>query len=206
MRTILTIIVFTGIHFYGYAQNPDKISFGFGTGLDISNVSYQAPMGTANTYSVNGFRSYVFVDLPVGDNLFVQPELAYDGMGWQYLDDSIHAAGQSGYVKTSMNFLTLAILPKYKIGKTGLALYVGAAYGFLLSATLKGFGSETYNNKNSYNDGILEWIGGAEYYLPMGLGCSARYTGGISNLLYGVVTGVTMHNYAFSISLEYKFK
>ena len=206
MKTILMIIAFTGIHFFVCAQDQEKISFGFGAGLDISNVNYQAPVGTANTYSVNGFRSYVFVDLPVGGNLFVQPELAYDGMGWKYLDDSIHATGQSGYVKTAMNFLTVAILPKYKIGKTGLALYVGPAYGFLLNATLKGLGSETYNNKSYYSDGILEWIGGAEYYLPMGLGISARYTGGISNLLYGAETGETMHNYSFSISAEYKFK
>ena len=202
MRTTLLIMVFTGFYFVVHAQSNEKISFGVGAGLDISNVHFESYTGTLSASSVNGFRSYVFVDLPVGDNLFVQPELAYDGMGWQYFDDSIHAAGQSGYVKTSLNYLTFAMLPKYKIGKTGLALYAGAAYGFLLSAMVKGYGSETYNDKSYYSDGILEWIGGAEYYLLMGLGVSARYTGGISNLQQGM----SAHNYAFSVSIEYKFK
>jgi hypothetical protein len=206
MRTTLLIIVFTSFILFVHAQNEEKISYGFGAGLDISNVNFKSYTSTANTSSVNGFRSYFFVDLPVGDNLFVQPELAYDGMGWQYLDDSIHATGQSGYVKTSLSFLTFAMLPKYKIGKTGLAFYVGPAYGFLLSATLKGFGGKTYNNKSYYSDGTLEWIGGAEYYLSMGLGFSARYTGGISNLAYGLDQGTSMHNYTFSFSIAYRFK
>jgi hypothetical protein len=74
----------------------------------------------------------------------------------------------------------------------------------LLSATVKGFEDETYDDKKNYTDGNFGGIVGAEYYLPMGLGFSARYMAGISNIISEARQGESMHTNVFSFSIAYK--
>jgi outer membrane immunogenic protein len=186
------------------AQQKDIASFGFGAGLNLSNVNLKSPGSTVSPYSLSGFKGYVFIDAPVGKNFYLQPELSYDGMGWQYDGDDNYAGGQYSNVKNYLNYLTLALLPKYKFKNTGLAVYIGPSYGLLLSATVKGFGGETHDDKRDYTDGNFGGIVGAEYYLSMGIGFSARYMYGISNIISQAQQGESMHSYAFSFSITYK--
>jgi outer membrane immunogenic protein len=204
MRAIQLFFVFTIFSGFVNAQKMEKVSFGFGAGLNIAGVSLKSPASSVSPYSLNGFKGYVFIDAPLGKNFFLQPELAYDGMGWQFDGDDNYDGGQQSNVKTYLNYLTLAVLPKYKIENTGLAFYAGPAYGFLLSATVKGYGGETHDDKRNYTGGDFGGIIGAEYYLSMGLGISARYLAGISNVISNAEQGESMHTHAFSVSIAYK--
>jgi hypothetical protein len=138
MRVILVSFVFITFFFVN-AQKTEKASFGFGSGLNISSVNLESPVSSVSPSSLNGFKGYVFIDAPLGKKFFLQTELAYDGMGWQFYGDDNFDGGQQSNVKTYLNYLTLAVLPKYKIENTRLAFYVGPAFGFLLSATVKGY-------------------------------------------------------------------
>jgi outer membrane immunogenic protein len=204
MRTIHLFFVFICFSYFVNAQETGKASFGFGAGLNISSVSLKSPSSSVNPYSLTGFKGYVLIDAPLGKNFFIQPELAYDGLGWQYNGDDNNSGGQFADVKTYLNYLTFAVLPKYKFENSGLAVYMGPSYGLLLSATVKGWGGETHDDKKDYTDGNFGGIVGAEYYLPMGLGFSARYMYGISNIISEAQQGESMHSYAFSFSIAYK--
>jgi hypothetical protein len=46
---------------------------------------------------------------------------------------------------------------------------------------------------------------GAEYFFPIGLGFTARYMGGLTNIAKDAQDGETVHNHAFSFSVAYKF-
>jgi hypothetical protein len=204
MKAVFLFVSFITFSFLGHAQKTDKASFGFGTGLNVSTVDLNTPGYSLNPTSLTGFRGYIFIDAPLGKNFFIQPELAYDGMGWQYYGDDNNAGGQLAHVKTYLNYITFAVLPKYRIENTGLAFYIGPYCGFLLNAKMKGFEGETHDDKKDYTDGNFGGIVGAEYYLPMGLGFSARYMAGISNIISEAQPGESMHTYVFSFSIAYK--
>ena len=190
--------------FTSNAQTPEKVTFGFGAGVNISGVSLTSPASSVSPYSLSGFKGLVFIDAPLGKNFFLQTELAYDGLGWQFDGDDNYDGGQKSNVKTYLNYLTLAVLPKYKVENTRLAFFAGPAFGFLLSATVKGYGGETHDDINNYAIGNFGGVVGAEYYLSMGLGMSVRYTAGISNIINRPEQGESMHTHAFSVSVVYR--
>lgn len=204
MRTILLFLIFTSIFYFVNAQEINKASFGFGAGINISTVSLKSPSSSISPYSLAGFKVSVFIDAPLGKNFFLQPEVAYDGMGWQYDGIDNNSGGLPANLKNYLNYLTLALLPKYKFENTGLAVYIGPSYGFLLSAKVKGWGGQITDDQKDYTDGNFGGIVGAEYYLAMGLGFSARYMAGISNVISEAQRGESMHTYAFSFSIVYK--
>src|SRR4051794_16669104 len=87
---ILTIFV-SCVH----AQDTEKATFGFGAGLNISSASLKVPYATSvSPNSLTGFKGYIFINAPLGRNFFIQPELAYDGMGWQYDGEDNNSGGQ----------------------------------------------------------------------------------------------------------------
>ena len=205
MKAIQLFFVFTIIVGCATAQETEKASFGFGAGLNISSVSLKEPYQTAvSPYSLRGFKGYIFINAPLGKSFFIQPELAYDGMGWQYDGEDNNSGGQQANVKTYLNYITFAVLPKYKFGNSHLAVYIGPAYGFLLSANVKGLAGRITDDKKDYTDGNFEGVVGAEYYLPMGFGFSARYMAGISNVISQARQGESMHTHSFSVSIAYK--
>ena len=204
MKTVYLCAGFILFSFFAFAQNTDKATFGFGAGLNISTVSLKTPTYSLNPTSLTGFKGYIFIDAPLGKNFFIQPELAYDGMGWQYYGDDNNSGGQTAHVKTYLNYIIFAVLPKYRPENTRLAFYIGPYCGLLLSANVKGFEGETHDDKKDYTDGNFGGIIGAEYYLPMGLGFSARYTAGLSNIISEAQRGESMHTYVISFSLAYK--
>jgi hypothetical protein len=52
--------------------------------------------------------------------------------------------------------------------------------------------------------GNFEGVVGAEYYLPVGIGFSVMYMGGISNVINHAEPGESMHTQDFNVSIAYK--
>ncbi len=127
-------------------------------------------------------------------------------MGWQYDSVDNNSGGQLANIKTYLPYFTMAVLPKYQFKNSGFAVYAGPSYGFLLAATVKGWGGEIHEDKRDYTVGDFGGIVGAEYYLPMGLGISARYRAGISNIINHPEPEESMHTSTFSIALVTKGK
>ncbi len=203
MKTSFLLVLFFCV-FNVNAQQNEKASFGFGAGLNFSGISLSSPESQVNPASLSGFKGNVFVEVPIGKGFYIQPELSFDGLGWQFDGDDNYAGGQQSNVKTYMNYLFLSILPKYKIENTGLSFYAGPSYGLLLSATIKGWGGETHSDKNNYTSGDFAGIIGTGYDFPVGIGIRAQYMLGISNIVSNAQDGESIHNHAFSISVVYK--
>jgi hypothetical protein len=173
-------------------------SFGVSAGINVANMSFKSSGVTASFTSTVGFKGYVFYDLPLGGSFSLQNELGYDGMGFKYNDPS------TGNYTEAVNYLTLSILPKYNVQQTGLSFFAGPSIAFLLNAKSSG-GGMTASDTDSYNSIDLFGVIGAEYFLPMGFGITARYMGGLTNIAKGAPSGETAHNTAFSFTLAYKF-
>jgi hypothetical protein len=200
---MLVCTIFSGLV---NAQEMEKTTFGFGAGVNIATVSLHSPFSSVRPNSLIGFRGCVFINAPLGKNFFLQPELAMDWMGWHYDGEDNNSGGLQANIKTYLPYFAMAVLPKYQFKNSGFAVYAGPSYGFLLSATVKGWGGEMHDDKRDYTDGDFGAIVGAEYYLPMGLGISVRYRAGISNIINNPEPGESMHTSAFSITIVTKGK
>jgi outer membrane immunogenic protein len=174
-------------------------SFGISAGINVANMSFKASGVSASFSSLVGFKGYVFYDLPLGGNFSLQNEFGYDGMGTKITDPN-----SGDKLSEAVNYLTLSILPKYNVSQTGLSFFAGPSLGFLLNAKSTE-GGQSASDTDNYNSVDLFGVVGAEYIFPMGLGITARYMGGLTNIAKGAASGETAHNTAFSFTLAYKF-
>ncbi len=174
-------------------------SFGISAGINVANMSFKASGVSASFSSLVGFKGYVFYDLPLGGNFSLENEFGYDGMGTKITDPN-----SGDKLTEAVNYLTLSILPKYNVSQTGLSFFAGPSLGFLLNAK-SSEGGQSASDTDSYNSIDLFGVVGAEYFFPMGLGITARYMGGLTNVAKGTTSDESAHNSAFSFTLAYKF-
>jgi outer membrane immunogenic protein len=205
MKNFLTVLLLLTSCEVAVAQKNSVTSFGAGVGINIARVSLKSAFSGVSPNYLTGFRAYIFLDAPVGGHFSLEPELSFDGLGWQFYGDDNYYGGNAATVKTRLNYIFLSILAKYKIQNSGWAFYLGPAYGLLLSAKVTGYKGETHDDKSNYVDGNFAGVLGAEYYFPFGLGLSARYMAGISNLISNSAPGESMHSGSFTITAAYKF-
>jgi Outer membrane protein beta-barrel domain len=190
---VILFLAFTSLR----AQEIPAI--GVSAGINVANMTFKASGVSASFTSHVGFKGYVFYDLPLGSNFSLKNELGYDGMGTEIKDPN------SGDKATeAINYLTLSILPKYNVQQTGLSFFAGPSLGFLLNAKSTE-GGQSASDTDSYNSIDLFGVVGAEYFFPMGLGITARYMGGLTNIAKGTTSDESAHNSAFSFTLAYKF-
>lgn len=133
----------------------------------------------------------------------------------------INSGDESGSVKISetLNNLAIPVLFKYKVTNTGLGIYIGPQYSYLLSA--KGSGSissaddtedmetsGTGSNTDSFNRSEFSGIFGLEYYFPCNFGISARYQAGFTNVAKkdpSDDSNSSVKNHGFTFTVGYRF-
>ncbi len=195
-KLVAIVILFSAV---SSLRAQETGSFGISAGINVANMSIKSQGVSVSLTSLIGFKGYVFYDLPLGGSFSLENELGFDGMGTKLNDPN------SGDTYTeSLNYLSLAILPKYNVQGTGLSLYLGPSLGYLLSAKSSG-GGQSSSDTDSYNSIDVFGQVGASYFLPMGFGLSARYMFGLTNIAKDAQSGESAHNNAFSITLAYKF-
>ena len=196
MKKLVVIAIFCSV--FSSLKAQETASFGVSAGINVANMSFNASGVSASFSSLVGFKGYVFYDVPLGGNFSLENELGYDGMGTKITDP-----GTGDKLTEAVNYLTLSILPKYNVSQTGLSFFAGPSLGFLLNAKSTE-GSQSASDTDSYNSVDLFGVVGAEYFFPMGLGITARYMGGLTNIAKDA-NGGSAHNSAFSFTLAYKF-
>jgi outer membrane immunogenic protein len=196
MKKLVVIAILCSV--FSSLRAQQTASFGVSAGINIANMSFNASGVSASFSSLVGFKGYVFYDVPLGGNFSLENELGYDGMGTKITDP-----GTGDKLTEAVNYLTLSILPKYNVSQTGLSFFAGPSIGFLLNAKSTE-GGQSASDTDSYNSVDLFGVVGAEYFFPMGLGITARYMGGLTNIAKDA-NGGTAHNSAFSFTLAYKF-
>jgi outer membrane immunogenic protein len=203
MKKLSVVAIFLFVLSTVRAQN-NNFRFGIAAGLNISNITDKFDGGSFTPDSRVGFKAYLFFDAPVAKNFSIQPEVGYDAMGFK-LNGDITGGGSNESVDAQVNYLSIGILPKIKVPKTGLAFFAGPSISILLSSKVSDNQGNSASNQDAYNSMDVFANVGAEYFLPIGLGFTARYMGGLTNIAKDAQDGETVHNHAFSFSVAYKF-
>ena len=221
MHKNLLLTIFLFISFASFSQT-NEIKYGLFGGVDISNIVVRVTGGNGTSDSKVGPHFGALAELPVSKYFAIQPELTYAYLGWKESGDV--AATDSLILSNpryNLNYLCLPVLFKFKIPHTvkngnGLAAYIGPQLGYLFAANLKG---DNYNGSTGIKDGFkstdISAIGGAEYFLAIGVGISVRYQLGLTNIFsnetkeafqenYG--SDVTVKNNSLTVTIGYRFK
>jgi hypothetical protein len=194
MKKFLCIIVlFSG---FTVIRAQTTTTFGVGAGINIANVYTSNDDGYYSTSDKIGFKGYAFAEMKFTKYFSVETDLGYDGMGYK-----INVAGES----TSLNYLTLSVLPKIHIKHTGIAFFGGPSVGFLLNSVFKRDGVEVTDYQEYHSVEVFAVLG-MEYFSPVGLGISLRLVPGLTDIGKNTMGGGSINNAAIGITLAYKFK
>lgn len=198
-----------------FSQQVRKVKFGVHAGINVANITVKTQGITYTPSSLIGLNAGLSAELPVSKSIAIQPELDFSQLGaktkvpYNVLGPIFSGStDNSDYtVKSTLNYLVLPVLVKFKVPRTGLGIYIGPQYGLLISESdnyKNNTQSISVNGKKDYNSSDFSGIFGAEYFFPVGVGIAARYQLGFANIQKDA-GNVTVKNHAFSFTVGYRF-
>lgn len=220
---LVTLLLIAGVCF----SQEKMVLFGVHGGINIANINSKftySNWGTSYTTdlpfsSITGLTGGVHVEIHLGNHFYLQPALSYSQLGAKSVSSYLDSTSSSGKLelKSVLHYITVPVLLKYKFWGTSASLFVGPQYGYLVGVTNR-INSTTINEKDESNyKSDIAGVFGAEYYLPMGFGISARYQLGISNIQKPeyfdtgtlpqdvVAKSFSVRNCAFTFTIGYRF-
>ena len=178
---LVTIVAFSAA---SYAQG---VSFGIKAGVNIANQKYDADGFSFSPDAKAGFHVGGFVTFMFSETFGLQPELLFNTVGAKMDDQSL-----------DMSYLSVPVLIRYQPIEL-LNIHVGPQFGFLMNAKV-----EDEDVKDGFKGLDVGAAFGAGIDLPAGIGFSARYVLGLSNISEES-DEITVKNNVFQISLSYRF-
>lgn len=160
-----SILITAGLLFvslFSFAQDNDmreKLNFGIRGGANLANVWDEQSQDFKFDSKIGGVGG-VFLAIPIGKYVGVQPELQFSQKGFQ--GDGSILGMKYNYSYTS-TFLDVPILFAFKPSPY-LSIFVGPQYSFLLNERSK-FNSDLYSEeefKENQNDNIRKNIFGVQ--------------------------------------------
>jgi hypothetical protein len=201
------------------AQTKDRFYFGLKFG------AYQSIYKGDNYFSKDlgykigsktNFHAGVFLEIPLVKNLALQPEiLFYEGGYYWYTPEKFDASGANGDydVNEQLGYVSVPVLLKYKIKSFGV--YVGVQPDFLIFTMrdIEGRGTSANEDdfRKDYKNGVyLSGVGGIEYTFRFGLGVSARYQLGLTDIAQSTELGIyqrgnKINTNAFLYGIHWRF-
>jgi hypothetical protein len=167
-----------------YAQG---ISGGLKAGVNFSNQIYSGSGISASADSRTGFHVGGYLKLAVSESFGVQPELIYNSLGSKFAD-----------IDFKTDYLSVPIMLRYNPAPI-FNIHAGPQLGFLMSAKFDGEDAKEGLKGMDLGLGI-----GAGVDLPMGLGFTARYVMGLSDISEAESEDSSMKNTAFQVSVSYR--
>jgi hypothetical protein len=170
MKKLILVFVFATLMFgsaFAQKSNADfreKVSFGVKAGINISNV-YDSQGEQFNTDAKLGLAAGIFVALPIGKFIGMQPEILFSQKG--YKGSGSLLGSNYSYTYTS-NYIDVPLL--FAIKPISLiTILVGPQYSFLVKDSYK-FDSALINIDQEHvfeNDNIrkntLSFLGGVDF-------------------------------------------
>lgn len=186
MKKIL--FAFTLIAFCAGGALAQGLSGGLKAGVNFSNQVYSGDGFSASADGRTGFHVGGYLNLGFSENFSLQPELIYNSVGSKIGDTAF---------KT--DYLSIPVMLKYNPVAI-FNVHAGPQFGLLMSAK-----SGDEDVKDALKGLDLGLGFGAGVDLPMGLGVTARYILGLSNIGEDEGMGdATVKNTAFQLSVSYK--
>lgn len=156
-----------------FAAKAQKATFGVKGGLNISSLS-NPPSGFS---SRAGFYAGGLVNVKLKRKWAIQPELVFSSQGYKY-DYNVGIIGVNG--KGILNYINIPVMVQYSF-LPEFYVEAGPQLGFLVAANAKGNGRKV-DIRDQYATADFGLGIGAGYKFPIGLGISARYNFGLSNI------------------------
>lgn len=197
MKRILLLLAVTVFALSTSAQTvAKKLTFGAKAGINFPGAKVKYSGRTIKGDGIIGFHLGGFAAVDLVENITLQGELLFSNFG---------AKTPDGETKTTLNYINLPLLAKYKMsGKvSGLGFYAGPQIGILTSAKLK-FAGEKRNAKDDIKSTDLAGIIGAEYYLPSNVGFNIRYVISITSI--AKESRYKEHHNMLQVGVQYRFK
>lgn len=194
MKNTFLFIGLFGLMLFNLPQSFAQIQYGVKAGVALptqktSDVSIES----------KSFVSYYgggFININLGRNLSVQPELQFIQLGSNLLNEN------DGVIKTRISYLTLPILLQYEIA-AGLKLEFGPQIGLPLGGSVKQYGNKLLDWNKDLDVGLL---GGLSYSIPnSNVSLDLRYYHGIVNQGPGKQQA-KLYNKSLNIGAGYTFK
>jgi hypothetical protein len=178
-RIIITLLAVVLVSAMAGNLSAQGLSFGIKGGINMANYSGSDASGAKMKMGGVG-GAFACFDLIA---IKIQPELLFSQKGAKASGDILGTAVT--YTNTA-NYVEIPVLLKYSFG-IGIvpSIYVGPAFGMLMSATAKVEGggySGSADSKDALNSTDLGLIIGAEVKTPMKLSVEARYEMGLSKV------------------------
>lgn len=211
-KTPLVVILLTAVFCPSYAQ----VTGGLKAGLNIANMySSEGENPTARL----GFHLGGYLQVPMSEELYFQPEALYSSMGAKETFDDSYNDGfnevrEKGEFVAKLNYLSFPLLFGYKFGQ--VSLFAGPTLSFLLNAkgkydvTVYVDGDEVLSESGTQK---LKEAKDLDFGLNIGLGydfgpvnASARYYAGLANVVDNDEGDETVKNGAIQISLGFKLQ
>ena len=176
-----------------------QFSVGPKAGLNIGKEKYGNNFYTTSSHVF--FCGGIFANYSLKKHFATQLEVIYSGEG---TGESYPSNNKTITGVVTINRINIPVLFQYKTS-AGIYLETGPQIGFLISAKGK-YSTGNYNFKTNTQPSLFSWCFGAGYQLSQtvpGLGISARYAAGLSQVNKGKVNGNSIKSNVFAITLFY---
>lgn len=147
-----------------------------------------------------GFVAGIFLGLPVGSSLTIQPELLYSQKGVKFKDSTADA-------RIELDYLDVPVVARITSGGGGLAFVVGPSFGFKLRARGK---SEIAGEKQE--EDLSDQVESFDFGFVLGAGVQTqkmfidgRYQWGLSNINKTAFDATEVKNRVITLLLGFRF-
>ena len=163
--------------------------FGLRGGVSLSSLELDDDYNATNysTNSKTSFHAGAFVNIPLGTNFRIQPEISYFGGGSKVrgnlVSNPLQSSGTGNY-ELDFHYVGIPVMFQYHTGSNGFFVELGPQASFLVK------GQEEPSQGNKVNLKERELVkqldfgaaAGLGYISRIGLGLNARYLHGFSNV------------------------
>ncbi len=201
-----------------------QIKYGVKAGVNIANWQGEAvkslgnvvdlTSGLVNTKSRTGFHIGGYLDIPVTENVSIEPGLQYSQKGYTMVGDfkidALKFVGANASAKIQADYIDIPLLVKANVSK-GFSVYAGPQVSLLvknnlhLNAGILGITlfSQDLNLTNNFKKADIAMVGGMGYRFDNGFQVSAGYDYGLSRLDKN--NSFKAHNRAVKVSVGFTF-
>lgn len=191
-----SLVTFSLIAFCAYGAVAQGISGGLKLGANFANQKWSMDGFDVSPDARTSLHGGLFLTVMVSETFGIQPELLYNSVGSKF-----DLFGSEAVQK--LDYLTVPILLRYNPVPV-FNIHAGPQFGFLLSAKAEADG-DSEDIKDNLKGLDLGLGFGAGVDLPMGLGISARYVLGLSDIGEEVDgEDASVKNNVIQLSLSYK--
>ena len=184
-KTILSLIVFLAITATVFSQT-NRISGGIVAGGNYSYLKTSDEI-TGITYDWKwkfGPAGGVYLNIPFGNTVSLQPSLLYSQMGAMY-----YITDNTGTQKWTQNLGYLSVPVPLKINAgNSVAFLVGPQVDFLVGASVKDASGSKVKNENDFDQVDIAGTGGIQIMPNAPVSLTVRYMHGFKNLMNNTST------------------